>query len=375
MVLGNLVVEMLPARHGDAVLLSWGEDGRGHWLLIDGGPSSAYDALKTRLTDVAANGGLELLVLTHVDGDHIEGVLRLCNDASLAVPIRHIWFNGSGQLVDELGTLQGEMLSALVASRGVPLNSHFGGRAAAVRDCAPLPRHELPGGLRLTVLGPDLATLASLRDAWREACEQANLQFGSVEEALELLRGRKHLNPAERFLGAEPEPPEINELATTFVSKDYSLPNRSSIVLLAEYGRARVLLAGDATPGAMLAALRRVLSERGLERLPLSAFKLPHHGSAANVTPEVLALAPAEHYLFSSDGSSPSRHPDAIAVARVLVSASAPTNLVFNYRSPQNSMWDDERLRRQGYQLSTLYPAEGGAGIALSLAAETGKRV
>ena len=374
--MGNLVVEMLPARHGDAILLSWGTDRR-HWMLIDGGPAGAYDEVTARLADVAKEGGLDLLVLTHVDGDHIEGLLLLCNDASLGLPMGNVWFNGSAQLVDELGELQGEMLSALLARRELPWNELFGGRAIAVRDGASLPVHDLPGGLRLTVLGPDVATLATLRDAWIAACEEANLQFGSVEEGLALLQSRRYLNPDESYVGAdegylgEAEQLDVDELAGATVTKDYSLANKSSIVLLAEYGEASVLLAGDATPGALAPAVRRLLDERRLEKLSLSAFKLPHHGSAANVTADVLALAPADHYLFSSDGTSRSRHPDASAVARVLVGATAPPNLIFNYRTEQNSIWDDAET---GYRFTTQYPEPGRDGAVLDLSAETGKR-
>jgi hypothetical protein len=368
---GDLVVELLPARHGDAILLGWGDDER-HWMLVDGGPASAYGPLTARLTEVAREGHLELLVMTHIDGDHIEGVLRLCGDAGLALDIRDIWFNGSGQLTDELGPLQGEMLSALVAERGVPLNSPFEGRAVAARPDAPLPVHELPGGLRLTVLGPDLPTLARLRDNWWAACEEANLKFGSTKEALALLKSRKNLNPAESYLG-ESDLPDVQTLASTLGAKDYSLTNKSSIVLLAEYAEARVLLAGDATPGALRPALRRLLAERQLERLPLSAFKLPHHGSAANVTADVLALAPAGHYLFSSDGTSRSRHPDEAAVARVLAGARDSVDLVFNYKTAQNQIWADERIAASGYRFTTRYPAEGSEGVALTLSGQTGK--
>jgi hypothetical protein len=368
---GTLTTEMLPARHGDAILLGWGNDDERHWMLIDGGPATAYSALTERLEEIAG-ATLELLVMTHIDGDHIEGVLRLCNDAALRVGIHNIWFNGSGQLVDELGVMQGEMLSALVAERRVPLNAHFGGRAVAARDDSPLPVHELPGGLRLTVLGPDLATLARLRDNWKAACEEAGLQFGSREEALLRLSSRKNLIPDESYLG-ESDLPDVWELATNTSARDYSLTNKSSIVLLAEYGEARVLLAGDATPTALRPALRRVLAERGLDTLPLSAFKLPHHGSAANVTADVLALAPATHYLFSSDGSSPSKHPDAAAVTRVLVAAQGPVHLVFNYKTAQNRIWGDQRFAASAYRFTSRYPEDGTEGAALTLSAHTGE--
>ncbi len=367
---GDLLVEMLPARHGDALLLTWGEEGRRRRMLIDGGPATAYESVRTRLVEVADEGPLDLLVLTHIDGDHIEGLILLVNDAAVALDIKNMWFNGSAQLVDEMGPVQGEILSALVTARDIPWNAHFGNRAVCVDDDGPLPVRELPGGLRLTVLGPDRATLRRLRDNWRQTCEDAHLEFGSAEEALAVLRGRKYLNPAAGYLGEERL--DVHALATAAAPKDYSLSNKSSIVLLAEYGSARVLLAGDATPGALVPAIRRLLAERGLVRLPLSAFKLPHHGSAGNVTAEVLDLAPAEHYLFSSDGSQ-FGHPDDSAVARVLEASNGGVNLVFNYRTGHTRQWDSRRPAADGYHYTTHYPDEGAAGVALALCADAGR--
>ena len=179
-----------------------------------------------------------------------------------------------------------------------------------------------------------------------------------------MLRGRKYLNPAAGYLGEDDL--DVHALATATTPKDYKLPNRSSIVLLAEYGTARVLLAGDATPGALLPAIRRLATERSLTRLPLTAFKLPHHGSAGNVTAELLDLAPAEHYLFSSDGSR-FGHPDAAAVARVLEAAECDVHLVFNYRSEQTRVWDAGWPVAGGYHYTTSYPADGTAGVTLTL--------
>ena len=367
---GELVVEMLPARHGDALLIAWGEPGRHRCMLIDGGPATAYEALRARMVEAAAEGPLELLVLTHIDGDHIEGLILLINDATVPLDIRNMWFNGSAQLVPEMGPVQGEILSALVTGRDIGWNAAFGHRAVCVDDDGPLPVRELPGGLRLTVLGPDRATLRRLRDSWKQTCDDAGLEFGSAEDALDVLRHRKYLNPASGYLGVAPV--EVHDWAATVTPKDYKVPNRSSIVLLAEYGSARVLLAGDATPGVLVPALRRLLAERGLTRLPLSAFKLPHHGSAGNVTSGLLDLVPAERYLFSSDGSL-FGHPDKYAVARVLEAADRPVDVVFNYRTEQTAIWDRERHGADDYDYTTRYPGEGSAGVTIVVPADAGR--
>jgi hypothetical protein len=365
-------MELLPAQHGDALLLGWGPPDAPHFLLIDGGPAGAYAAVTEWLADVHDQGGLDLLVLTHIDGDHIEGLLRLCNDAVLDLPIREVWFNGSGQLVDDLGVLQGEMLTALVTARGLPLNARFGHHAVKART--PLDVEDFDG-LRLTVLAPDQRTLSALRDSWDQALTDADLEFGQVtaQQALELLRGRKSLLPTDAYwLGDDDF--GIHDHAVKPWAKDYSLPNKSSIVLLAEYGKASVLLAGDATPTALVPAVRRLRTERPDLEWPLSAVKLPHHGSAANVTAELVTLLPARHYLVSSDGSR-FGHPDEVAIARVVEYGPPGLELVFNYRSDQNRAWEQRLVDAQGYSATTRYPPPDRDGVMITLSGTTGLAV
>lgn len=365
----NLRITLLPAQHGDALLLAWGPDDAPHFLLVDGGPSGAYTAVSEGLMDVRNHDGLDLLVLSHIDSDHIEGLLLLCNDPVLDLPVREVWFNGSGQLDDDLGVLQGEMLTALVTARGLPLNARFGHHAVKART--PFDVEDFDG-LRLTVLAPEQTTLSALRDSWAQALTDADLEFGhvTVEQALELLRGRKSLIPrGAQWLGDEDF--DIHDHAVTPSPKDYSLTNRSSIVLLVEYGRASVLLTGDATPTALLPAVRRLRTERPDLEWPLSAVKLPHHGSAANVTAELVALLPARHYLVSSDGSR-FGHPDDVAIARVVEHGPPGLELVFNYRTDQTRTWERRLARAPGYTASTRYPPEDGGGVMITLSSATG---
>src|SRR3712207_1878807 len=108
---GELVLEVLPAREGDALLLAWGPANDRHRMLVDVGPAPAYDDLRPRLTELAQEGPLDLLVMTHIDKDHIEGAILLTNDAEVDLEIGEVWFNGSGQLVPELNAVHGEIFA------------------------------------------------------------------------------------------------------------------------------------------------------------------------------------------------------------------------------------------------------------------------
>jgi beta-lactamase superfamily II metal-dependent hydrolase len=360
-----LRIELLPAGHGDSILIEYGGPQGIHRALIDGGPASSYSHISARIAQLSPQQRrFELLVITHIDADHIEGVLKLLNDKDLDAGFGDIWFNGYRHLPkDELKAAHGEMLSAIIETRRLPWNTSFRGGPVQADQSGRLPCVELPGGLRLTLLTPGRDELARLRKVWeREIC-RAGLVPGSTREALELLEAGRRLRPLDSYLGA----PELDvaQLASARSDTDVSAPNASSIGFLAEYAGRSILLTGDATPPVLAAAIQHLLSERGVARLQLDALKVPHHGSQNNLTAALVRMLPARYYLFSTDGKH-FQHPDAQAVARVVMGAPRGAELVFNYRTKLNEIWDAPRLRtRHGY--STRYPQDGQAGVAIDL--------
>ncbi|WP_328993685.1 MBL fold metallo-hydrolase [Kribbella sp. NBC_01245] len=369
----RLTVELLPARHGDAILLTWGGAAERHRMLVDAGPAWAYKDVSARMREVAAEGKLDLLVLTHVDADHVEGTIKLVNDADLPLQIDQVWHNSWDQLGDYLDAVHGEILSAIIKRRGIDWNKAFGGDAVVAPPDAPLPVDKLPGGLRLTLLAPAPEELNRLAEVWVETCREEGLDLQTLESEEGALaafakRSRRLHTPGDEWLG--PEELDPDQLAADRTGTDRSVANASSIVLLAEYKGVRVLLAGDATPGELIPAVRRLIAERGdgADVFPLDAFKLPHHGSQNNLTAELIGLLPARHYLVSSNGSY-FGHPDAPAIATVVKGAPDGAELVFNYDTEFTKPWDDECLRsRFGYR--TRYRGDGELSIEVAMTSE-----
>jgi hypothetical protein len=243
-------IELLPAGHGDSVLLEYGSPASPARILVDAGPVTAYPAVRARLEEIPPERRrLDLLVVTHVDADHVEGVVKLLNDAELAVEVGELWFNGYRHLPGELGPPQGEMAGALAEHRSIAWNTAFGFNAVKRDPGRPPPRVDLPGGLSITVLAPTDRELERLRVEWDRACERAGLTPGSVEDALRLLGQTRRLQPLDTYLD---DGSDLERLAATTSDLDRSAPNASSIVLLVEYAGRRVLLAGDSTPGALV---------------------------------------------------------------------------------------------------------------------------
>lgn len=352
---------MLPAGHGDCLWIEYGDPARPRRVLIDGGASGTYKrALRPKLLALPeGERRFELLVVTHVDADHIAGVLDLLQDGEVGFAAGDIWFNGYRHLPDEapdsLGAVQGERLTALLTRPGVSWNGAFGRGAVVVPEQGALPRVELPGGLALTLLSPTPQKLAELKPQWEKECRRAGLDPAQAMP--------EETATAEGFelLGV----PDVDALANQPFSEDAAEANGSSVALLAEFDGRSLLLAADAHPGVLTASIGRIgpprLDARG--RLAVDACKLPHHASKANVSRPLLAALSCPQYLFSSNGAY-FRHPDPQAVARVIKWGGRQPSLTFNYRSPYTEAWASKPLReRHGY--SVTYPAPRSEGVAV----------
>jgi len=359
-------IELLPARHGDAIWIEYGDPAAPHRILIDGGARKATrdtisDLIAQRI-DPAASPDFELIVLTHIDADHITGLLNLLEDRSVPLRPRDVWFNGWEHMPDDLlGAEQAERLSKAIRERGLPWNAAFAGHAVRLDGTyddpylAPLPAITLPGGMRLTLLSPTYKTLADLKPKWKEEVEAAGLVPGGGP-------------PPERpddLLGGAAKPLDPDTDAMERFSPDPSKANAGSIAFLAEFEGRSALLTGDAHAPVLEASIGVLLGSRQMEKLAVDVFKVPHHGSKYNLSPGLLKLVDTRRYLFSTDGSSRSHHPDRVAVSRI-VTMKRGASLEFNYETDYSRPWADRRLRnRYGYDVVVPGPQERWLTIRL----------
>src|SRR6188474_1413424 len=175
-------LEVLKAKKGDCLLLHYGKAGEQALALIDGGPPGVYpEFLEPRLAELRSElvGDnqplpLELVMVSHIDSDHVEGVLRLlraierARDDGAAEPyeVGRLWHNAFKRLADAdeesvdgakasltgeepkgeavLASVgQGEDTSAAAASLGIPRNEESKlGRLVLAGES-----RKLPGGL------------------------------------------------------------------------------------------------------------------------------------------------------------------------------------------------------------------------------------
>ncbi len=119
-----LEIQSLPAREGDAIWIRWGSPAEPHQMMIDMGTEGSGKKVRDRFFALPdARRKLDLLVITHVDADHIGGVLTCLAEAQPlpGFEVADVWFNGFTHLsggavqtthnLEPMGAAQGERLS------------------------------------------------------------------------------------------------------------------------------------------------------------------------------------------------------------------------------------------------------------------------
>lgn len=307
-------LEALKARHGDSLLLHYGDPERPRLIVIDGGPRGVYkNSLKPRLEALresrTPDGTLpiQLLMVSHIDDDHIQGVLELTremierqdDEQPQLWKIRKLWHNSFDDILgnhsDDLFQAAETRVGAAGFGEHVPPDLPVSREAALVLANVPQGRElrqnadklaiqanqpfenlvlatdepvDFGGGLTLRVLGPAPAQVKALQEDWDKQLEKKGL--------------------------AEP--------AQAADYLDNSVYNLSSIVVLAEAGGRRMLLTGDARGDHVLEYLETAGLFDGDGKVHVDILKLPHHGSHHNVKDDFFERITADHYVASGDG-------------------------------------------------------------------------
>lgn len=307
------------ARKGDCLILHYGSKNDPGLALIDAGPSNVYKPhLKPRLAEIRKARGLapeatlpvDLLMVSHIDDDHIKGVLDLTKELieakgaqrPLPLKINNLWHN---TFDDIIGNDPKELTSAVTAQFGAA---------------------SLAGEPDVDGLDPDAAkVLASVSQGFRlrDDAKALNLRR-NVEFKRELILAKKKAKKIDMGKGLSftvigPMHDEVVALQADhdkFLKKkekekgalasftDNSVANLSSVVVLAEVGKKRILFTGDARGDKVLEGLELVglLKKDGKSTIHVDVLKGPHHGSDRNVDPIFFRRITADHYVFSGDG-------------------------------------------------------------------------
>jgi beta-lactamase superfamily II metal-dependent hydrolase len=329
-------LEAVEAKHGDALLLHYGAPNDPRIILIDGGPSGVWGGtLRDRLEEIRVARAIDeplplrLVMVSHIDEDHITGIIELTKDmlradqngATRPYRITTVWHNSFDDAVNQVkvanamaasgadtatataaeaafglgGTLpvlsaatvgamaaeaqaviasvkQGRDLRNNAATLGLKVNTGFTEMVVAPKTGAKV--RDMGNGLSFTIVGPHQAQLDALQNDWAKGIAK--------------LKAAGKLTPAS-----------IEAVAAELLEKTAS--NLSSIVVLAEANGRRMLLTGDARSDFILDGLKAAGLLPG-GKIHVELMKVPHHGSVRNVDQDFFERVTADHYVISANG-------------------------------------------------------------------------
>lgn len=369
-------IRVFQAGKGDCLLLTANDGTR---VLVDGGMRADYRKhVAPALANLRRRGvGLDLVYVSHVDRDHISGVLQLMDDlvawrvfdyqrdtgnrdypepeSPRPPEIRDLWHNAFHELVSanegaiertlaarasllataddqgarflaveqrELATsiAEGIELSRRASPEqlGISVNRQFEGKLALVRDGAKPVQF---GELKITVIGPFPRDLRKLRDEWNVWLRESKEQHERLRERMQGDADRLAANDFDRL-----------RRAITLVSGELgdrakvTTPNLASLMLLVEENGRTVLLTGDGHWEDVLTGLEKARRLDAEGRLHVDVLKIQHHGSENNLTPAFAKRITADRYLFCANGEH--GNPDPRIVQAIIDSRLGPKSLL-----------------------------------------------
>ena len=253
------------AGKGDCIRLRFGET---HNVFIDTGVTRFASSFRNLCNQIKQTGEtLDVLALSHVDDDHIGGVLSCLRSRTYRCPFDEVWMNHSGNSSAGDRTLsaqQNDEVYARLKAQGIKVVPTYTGDY-----------REIAG--------------ATIETFWPETTNE-NAYCQQYKEMQLARHSDYHFS-----LSALAEMP--------LPAHDTSHNNRQSIVFAFTYENHRLLFTGDAWAEDVVKA-----------KESYDLVKLPHHGSAGNISEAYQSNIQSSNFLICTDGVS---HPDKQTIAKL----------------------------------------------------------
>ena len=362
-------LDIFQSNKGDCILLE-SKDGRR--ILCDGGLGNSMSEYVAPILGKLrkANKKIDFAYVSHIDLDHISGVLRLLQDeldwrifeyqkkkgnkkvkppkAPRPPKIGGIWHNSFGsQLPKRLKPVEdllAEAVPALLATRvedlqvaaeelydiataipeaikvsrlaspeilKIPLNKAPGlANAGKLMMVRPGQSSFKVGKLKLTIVGPTQKELTTLRKGWRTWLKANDDTVKAIDEQLKKKISKFGTAAAGDSIGLR----DWNGIPDF---RGVTAPNIASLMFMVEEDGKTLLLTGDSQQDIIIDNLTAT-GFLGASGLHVDVLKVPHHGSENNTSERSAALISADHYVFCGNGEH--TNPDPAAVNRIIES-------------------------------------------------------
>jgi beta-lactamase superfamily II metal-dependent hydrolase len=320
-----LQIKALVAGNGDSVLISYQLDNnRKINILVDGGngKTNYKNHLKPVIESIVDAGQkLDLIIITHIDQDHIKGIIYLTRDINKnntsikQESICRYWFNSA--LSEKVYASASEQFD-ISANEMKELERFLHQQPDErwdIKDYIGFPLIKTILGATFTILSPDKIVLNQFTQAYTNT--DISTLLDDYEHSLESLYTTERVRVNQ----------EMEEL-------DDKLENASSIGFLFEYQNVSLLYLGDSIPAIIDKSLESLLQKRNLKRLKVNVVKLSHHGSRKSLSFKFLELVECYKFLICANGKK-AKLPNKATFAKIIMHSardrSQPIEFYFNH--------------------------------------------
>ena len=340
---------------GDCIFLLLSSKKKQFSIMVDCG---SYEEPIQKFVKENLNSEIDLLIVTHIDNDHIIGVTEML---SKGVNVNRIIFNcyqrsGDAGKLQELNESQLKRLTSIGNEIGRIVNEVVGNRhtrsgntamkglAATILDNPELKQvwgkeYTLSGTSvdlndwgTITFLSPTMTEIKNLdKEFCRVLFDELNVdnvmgEWDKQENIYEILLRYALLQDSTKVLmkktGTTKKETDAATLEDRLIeaadervdTKQITAANQASLAFVWEKDGHRVLVMGDANPDVVVKGLQTHYQGQTFPVL-FDAIKVSHHGSHYNTTKELIQYADTEHYFFT--GGMELKRPSEAALGRI----------------------------------------------------------
>lgn len=397
-------IEVFPAYRGDCFLIHCNNGSDSTNLLIDTGFSSTAEILKRRLKQKSDISKIDLLIITHIDDDHISGAFNLLTENGFSnkpgiIPIESVWHNSYRHLFNvnsepleltneqieileavkrevlkndtfkneysgkSISSKQGSSLGELFLKFGYNWNKHSAGKAISIENC---PERVMINDVAITIISPNNQKLMDLKSEWISELISSGIineenKDKYIDDAFEFFKFKNKENIKNAGLNISSEYKKIEDYLEEYkeIEEDSSETNGSSIAFILEFAGKKALFLGDAHPSLIAEQIFNIYQYKPVK---FDFIKVSHHGSRKNmlfrkenILFNLTDFAIADKYLFSTNGKK-HNHPDCFTLAKIISSnKDLSKKLYFNYETFNSKIFNKNREWKDNYKYSTEY--------------------
>ena len=292
-------IHLLQVQYGDAFIIECSRGEKKGVVVVDGGPRSSSNTFIEAVNHVAP---IDLMVLTHYDKDHIEGILELIaeyEDRKEPLPVKEIWAN-CAQFIPVTDTTRTS------PSQGVTLAKKLQDYA----DGGVLKwKNNVFEGYKPEFDFVDITVVSPTEQVMGMAIKRQQEEDGAPTKATDR---------TNEDLGKSLEELAVRPIKEPNLKSDSQLANAASIAFVLQCDNLSVLMLGDCYPH----NVENYLRGKGISEdnpLKVDYVKVSHHGSRNNTSNGLLDIIKCDNYIISTNGGDGNAcHPDRETLAHIL---------------------------------------------------------